>query len=633
MGVSGVNYIMSAEMESALEQLPRSVLQSILSRLDAGSICTAASCSRLLRTCAEEVLTQLEVVTLVDMRAESSVVERVLTGNTVLKSLTLDCTKMDDKVVNTLTRPQLHTLCLVGCDQFSANLLLEIAKWCPLLKVLSLELGLEEDDRQEIYRFSTALEKVLQGCRHLESLTLHSEASCFDTGAYAAIPRLLTPGLKVLEIGFIAERDVKLIFDVSDEHRVVAPTSHPFSGLERLSLVLDRITDPLLSLIALRLPHLLELELRDGPSENPLQAFDLTNWGIQQVGKCTKLRRLCLVRSQYWHSAVSFKRVTDLGILIMAESCSNLESIRFGGFSRITDAGCRAVLHSCLKLHTFELSNTRQITDLSFHDLSATPLGLECVSLASCGLISDCSIKHLAFCTNLKSLNLKGCKSVGDDSMKSLATLSKLKVLALNGTDTSDQGLAVLGTGIAALSCLSLRGCHRLTDDGIASLLVGALAGTLESLDLSGNSELTDATTLSIVRGKLHLLQELRLRECPRIGDTSVISLASAFLKDSNIGFGGALRLLDLWNCNSVTAVSVVWLKKPFFAKLRWLGLGWTLKHELVEDLAKSRPSLHLCSDGSELGHMFSGEFEEAQLHHPYEGEDELERWMRGDNP
>jgi hypothetical protein len=260
--------------------------------------------------------------------------------------------------------------------------------------------------------------------------------------------------LNVLEMGFIPERDAKQVLNLADEFRLVPRASHPLSVLEKLTLVLDRITDSLVGLVATRLPGLLELDLRDGPFEEPLQAFDLTNWGIQQIGTCAKLRRLSLVRSQDWSQNVSFKRVTDLGILLMADSYPNLESIKFGGFSRITDVGCRAVLHSCLHLHTFELSNTPQLTDLAFHDLSASPLGLECVTLASCGLLSDFSIQRLAFCTRLKSLNLKGCKSVGDGSMKAVASLSNLEVLALNGCDVSNAGLSMLGAGVAPLSSL-----------------------------------------------------------------------------------------------------------------------------------------------------------------------------------
>lgn len=499
---------------------------------------------------------------------------------------------------------------------------------CSLLKVLLLELGWH-DDRQEVNSFSTALEMILQRCGKLESLTVRSETSCFDSGAYAAIPRLVASGLNALEIGYIAEREAKHVLNLDEAFRFAPRASYPFNSLEKLVLVLDRITDSLVGLIASRLPLLLELELRDGPSEEPLLAFDLTNWGIQQIGSCTKLQRLSLVRSQDWMLSVSFKRVTDLGILLMAESCSNLESIKFGGFSRITDTGCRAVLHSCLKLHTFELSNTPQLTDLAFHDLPATPLGLECVSLASCGLLSDCSIQHLAFCTKLKSLNLKGCKSVGDGSMKAISSLSKLEVLALNGCDVSDSGLSLLGLGVAPLSSVSLRGCQRVSDAGIATLLAGSLASTLVSIDLSAIPSLTDNAIIAIVRCRMSVLQELRLRDCHLIGDTAVISLASAVLKDFEIGFGGTLQLLDLWNCDGVSSLSLGWLKKPYFPRLRWLGLPKNLKLGIVAALVEARPSLHVFTDGAELGHMFSGETEVIVR----EEEDELERWMRDVSP
>ncbi|CAM6043470.1 unnamed protein product [Sphagnum compactum] len=614
-----------AAMESPLERLPGAVLQAIVSQLDMASICAVATSCRLLRACAGDVLPQLSTITLVDVEAEAMVVERLLAGNTELKSLTLKCRKLDDGIIKALTKPQLHTLCLSGCDHFSAKLLNEIAVKCPLLKMLSLELG-EQDNSFS----SDALEQLLKGCSQLESLRLRSEGSCFDTMAYASIPRLAASSLKALEIGYVKERKAKQILDVNADAKLQRNNGFSFSKLEKLSLVLDRITDSLLSLVAQRLSCLLELDLRDEPSEEPLAALDLTNTGVQQVGKCQLLRRLSLVRSQDSHPA-SFKRVSDLGIFLMAECCSNLESIRLGGFSRITDAGCRAVLHISSKLHTFELSNTPQLTDLSFHDLPLTPLVLECVSLASCILLTDYSVQHLALCKNLKSLNLKGCKSVGDGSMQAISCLSKLRVLALNGSDLSDHGLAVLGKGIAPLTLISLRGCHRVTDDGVAALLAGGLVNTLESMDLSSIAGLTDNATLAIVRAQMRNLEELRFRGCSCIGDTSVISLASAHMKDT--GHGGTLRLLDLWNCRGVSAVSLKWFRKPYFPRLRWLGISSSLRQEILLSVIKVRPSVNIFWNGRELGHMFSGEGDDVDdYYRGHDEEDELERWLDGDD-
>jgi hypothetical protein len=574
------------------------------------SICAVATSCRFLRDCAGDVLPQLSTITLVDVEAEALVVERLLAGNTELKSLTLECSKLDDGIIKALTKPQLHTLCLSGCDHFSAKLLNEIAVKCPLLKMLSLELGWHEDNSFS----SIALEQLLKGCSQLESLRLRSEGSCFDTMAYASIPRLAASSLKALEIGYVKERKAKQILDVNADAKLQRNNGFSFSKLEKLSLVLDRITDSLLSLVAQRLSCLLELDLRDEPSEEPLAALDLTNTGVQQVGKCQLLRRLSLVRSQDWHPA-SF----------------NLESIRLGGFSRITDAGCRAVLHISSKLHTFELSNTPQLTDLAFHDLPLTPLVLECVSLASCILLSDYSVQHLALCKNLRSLNLKGCKSVGDGSMQAISCLSKLRVLALNGSDLSDHGLAVLGKGIAPLTLISLRGCHRVTDDGVAALLAGGLVNTLESIDLSGIAGLTDNATLAIVRAQMRNLEELRFRGCSSVGDTSVISLASAHLKDT--GHGGTLRLLDLWNCRGVSAVSLKWFRKPYFPRLRWLGISSSLRQEILLSVIKVRPSVNIFWNGTELGHMFSGEGDDVNDdYRGHDEEDELERWLDGDD-
>ena len=403
------------------------------------------------------------------------------------------------------------------------------------------------------------------------------------------------------------------------------PKAFPLQKLQKLSLDLDRLTDSLVLLISQNMPHLLDLELQDQPSEEPLLAFDLTTTGIQHLGALSNLQRLVLVRNQDYYCS-TFKRVEDLGFLLLAERCRKLEMIRMGGFSRISDATCRQILHSFPKLQTFELLKSPRVTDLTFRDFSAVPITLVSITLASCRLISDFAVRELSYCKNLESLNLKGCKCVGDGGLTAITGLSKLKTLNLSGLDISDKGLITFGKGRTPLVSLSLRGCQRVSDAGIAGLVAGSISHTLECIDLSNVSSLTDRAVLELIHSGVQIV-DLRLRDCVGIGDSSVIALASMTFK--GCGFGGTLRLLDLWNCKGLTLLSFGWFKKPYFPRLRWLGLGWnSVSKSVLDSLSQGRPYLRILDHGHELDGYAA---EEVYNCRPpfYEEEDELERWLR----
>lgn len=139
--------------------------------------------------------------------------------------------------------------------------------------------------------------------------------------------------------------------------------------------------------ISKNLNSLTHLDLRDAPIIEPTVAFDLTNAGLQQINPHGKLKHLSLVRSQEF-VATCFKRVNDLGVLLMADQCSSMESICLGGFCRVTDTGFKTILHSCSKLFKFRVSHGTQLTDLIFHDICATSLSLTHVSLRWCNLLT-----------------------------------------------------------------------------------------------------------------------------------------------------------------------------------------------------------------------------------------------------
>ncbi|CAI0468940.1 unnamed protein product [Linum tenue] len=344
---------------------------------------------------------------------------------------------------------------------------------------------------------------------------------------------------------------------------------HPsiLPGIQKLILSVDSITDTMVGTISSGLLSLTHLDLRDAPFMEPTIVTDLTNLGLELVNQHGKLKHLSLIRSQQY-LITYFRRVNDLGLLMMADKCTNLESISLGGFCRVTDSGFKTILHSCSRLYKLKVCHGTHLTDLVFHDISATSLSLIHVSLRWCYLLTNHAIGNLVSNAQIKVLDLRECKSLGDEALKAIGTLPELKTLRLDGMDISDFGLSSLRERvIKSLTSLSLRGCKRLTDRAISVLFKDASNLELRELDLSNIPSLSDEGILSLARSRVPV-SELRIRQCPLIGDTSVMALASMQVDDDQ-RHGNCLRLLDIYNCGGITQLAYKWLKNPYFPRLR----------------------------------------------------------------
>ncbi|XP_031381786.1 F-box/LRR-repeat protein 10 isoform X2 [Punica granatum] len=466
-----------------------------------------------------------------------------------------------------------------------------------------------------------------------KALFLMFDVSIFIRHNFARIWTLASRNLTTLEIGYISSVMVTEMLTTNLELQQPHIQPPVFPKIQKLSLSVDYITDAMVGTISKGLVSLTHLDLRDAPIIEPRLTFDLTNSGLQHINPHGKLKHLSLVRSQEF-LVTYFKRVNDLGILLMADRCANMESIFLGGFCRVTDSGFRTILHSCSSLYKLRVFHGTFLTDLVFHDIRATSLSLTHVSLRWCNLLTNLSVKNLASNVDLQVLDLRDCKHLGDGALRAIGTLSKLKVLQLDGSDITDMGLSYLRWRvIGSLTSLSLRGCKRLTDKGVSVLFDGSSNLELQELDLSNIPNLSDNGILSLAKSHAPI-RELRMRQCPLIGDTSVMALASMQVGEEEGWQGSSLRLLDLYNCGGLTQLSFRWLKRPYFPRLRWLGVTGCINRDMVDALARSRPLLHVACHGEELGTDPWNNMDEIYVHDDDEV-DEFEQWLlegRGDD-
>lgn len=371
-------------------------------------------------------------------------------------------------------------------------------------------------------------------------------------------------------------------------------------GLHSLSLVLDVITDELILSLTSNLPNLTELCLEDNPPEQPTLHEDLTNNGLQFLSFCHNLIRLYLTRDKQW----TFQRVNDMGMLLLAEGCRKLESVRFGGFSKVTDAGYASVIHSCKNLKRFEATHALFLSDLTFHDLANSASSLAEVRLMSCNLLTSDTAVSLSSCRRLGVLDLSVCRSIADSGLVSISELQNLISLDLEGADITDAGLFALGNTSSPISSLCLRGCKRITDNGICQMFHASttISSNISTLDLGYLPRVTDRA-IKVISESCKRITRLCLRSCFFITATSITRLGSA---DRFANGASVIRMLDLTHCNGISADGLRLFDRPYFRGLHWLGIGSTRmvprgNGRIVELLAE-RPGLQICKDSCEMG-------------------------------
>ncbi|CAK9316019.1 unnamed protein product [Citrullus colocynthis] len=608
----------------SLDLLPSTVLATIMTKLDLPSIFSVASTCRTFHSCASQILNFLPSFHLLEISPTVEFLRPLLPPNPFLRSLKVDCGQLDDSAIQLLLKPSLHELCLHNCADFSGKLLSEIGGCCKDLRSLYLSSVAEKRGRAI---HIADLEELLSGCTQLEVLTLMFDVSFFLRQNFARVWAMASEKLTSLEIGCIYSVTVTEMLSqnlgIGNSMNRISPSMWP--NIEKLCLSVDYITDAMVGAISKSLISLTHLELQDAPIIEPRFSFDLSNVGLQQINQLSRLKHLSLIRSQEF-LITYFRRVNDLGILLMAEGCADLESICLGGFCRVTDTGFRTILHTFSNLNKLRVFHGIQLTHLVFHDISATSLSLEHVSLRWCSLLTNDAVKNLSLNKDLSYLDLRDCRSLRDEALQAIGTIPKLKTLLLDGSDISDAGLSHLRPLImSSLVSLSVRSCKKLTDKSITILFDGLSKIELHVLDLSNLPYLSDAAVLQLTRSKF-AISELRMRQCPLIGDVSVMALASMQVNEDQ-RHGSSLRLLDLYNCGGLTQLSFKWLKNPYFPRLRWLGVTGSLHRDLVDALARSRPFLHVACHGEELGANHWGSSDSLYLYH-YDEVDEFEQWL-----
>ncbi|KAJ3707459.1 hypothetical protein LUZ61_011164 [Rhynchospora tenuis] len=578
-----------------VERLPQALLVEILSRLDLYSLCSAAPVCRTLNASASQALSSISSLDLSGFSPTVQILSRILGGNDAIQNLALDCSRLDDSSFNGFAKKSLVELSLLKCSAFSPSIFAVIGERCPNLRHFSLDMASHVKKKDASMAVNNAIIQMLHGCLQLESLCLKFPLQHPGTFYFHSFWLALPKTIKSLILQPVSNRQARI--PISGNTQNAAPN---YVGLHSLSLVLDVISDELVLSITSNLPNLAELCLEDNPPEQPALHEDLTNNGFQFLSFCHNLIRLYLTRDKQW----AFQRVNDMGLLLLAEGCKKLESVRLGGFSKVTDAGYASLIHSCKNLKRFEVTHALFLSDLAFHDLANLASSLAEVRLVSCNLLTSETAVSLSSCRNLGVLNLSVCRSIADAGLASISNLQNLTTLDLGGADITDAGLSALAGTSSPISSLCLRGCKRITDNGICQIFHAntIISLNISTLDLGYLPRVTDRA-IKVISESCKKITRLCLRSCFYVTDTSITRLGSV---DRFASGASVIRMLDLTHCNGISADALRLFDRPYFRGLHWLGIGSTRMvprgNGRIIELLEERPGLKICKDSCEMG-------------------------------
>ena len=167
--------------------------------------------------------------------------------------------------------------------------------------------------------------------------------------------------------------------------------------------------------------------------------------------------------------------------------CSKLKHLNLSYCKHITDRSmAHLAVHACSRIESLSLTRCTSITDAGFQAWASYRFAnLSHLCLADCTYLSDNAIVSLTNAAkNLTHLDLSFCCALTDTSTEVVAlTLPKLKELRLAfcGSAVSDGSLRCIALHLNELEGLSVRGCVRVTGQGVESVLEGC--GMIRWLD------------------------------------------------------------------------------------------------------------------------------------------------------
>ncbi|XP_028787584.1 F-box/LRR-repeat protein 2-like [Neltuma alba] len=263
----------------------------------------------------------------------------------------------------------------------------------------------------------------------------------------------------------------------------------------------------------------------------------------RMAARFTRLVELDLSQSS---SRSFYPGVTDSDLSVIANGFRYLRVLNLQNCKGITDVGMAAIGEGLSALQSLDVSYCRKLTDKGLSAVAKGCPDLRILHLAGCRFVTDGILEALSKnCHNLEELDLQGCASITDKGLTSLASGCKqIKYLDINKcSNVGDVGVSCLSKACSSsLKTLKLLDCDKIGDETIISL--AEFCNNLETLIIGGCRDVSDDAIKSLATSGRRNLKNLRMDWCLNISDSSL----SCILNQCR-----SLEALDIGCCEEVT--------------------------------------------------------------------------------
>lgn len=263
----------------------------------------------------------------------------------------------------------------------------------------------------------------------------------------------------------------------------------------------------------------------------------------KMASRFTRLHELDLSQSA---SRSFFPGVTDADLVVISTAFECLRVLNLKNCKGITDAGMVAIGRDLSCLQVLDISHCKKLTDKGLSAVAEGCHDLRGLHLTGCKTITDAILHALSNnCRNLEELGLQGCFKVTDSGLGSLVKgCQKIKLLDVSKCcNIGDAGVSSVSRACSIyLTTLKLLDCYKIGDESILSL--GKFCKNLETLFIGGCRNVSDESIKSLAYCCGSTLENLRMDWCLNISDSSLNCIFSVCKN---------LEALDIGCCEEVT--------------------------------------------------------------------------------
>ena len=229
------------------------------------------------------------------------------------------------------------------------------------------------------------------------------------------------------------------------------------------------------------------------------------------------------------------------------------------GQYKLTADGFVELIRCMQYSYTHILSNTISSIDRALYDTicrsidgTFRSINIQWIDLCCCSVVTNQLLSNIIqYTTNVKRIDLIGCCNVDSTGIQSIAAhCQSLSILTLDMTRIDDYSIQYITQYLKQLKQLSIGNCNRLTHLAMQLLGDSSLCTELQYLCVAGWNEFSTIDCMAF--NKFNSLQSLSMRSCHRLTDDDMRYMYNLGMKKTRCQYS-KLQSIDIGGCYQLT--------------------------------------------------------------------------------